>query len=193
MPLVHHLVRDDEVVLGVHRRLNIVANDAGSTAAGAHGAGIRIGQRHLVVRGIVDLLGHALQELHLIAKTGDLLPDLLDPLGNVAVLTVGAVEGGKVAIDARLDLLDPLCRLVCGVIAVPIVHCFELAAVDSDNRLGEQAEVPAQHDELAAYRPDRWAVVRPKVRDGFEVRSQPSGQPYQLDLRCASRSRRRLD
>jgi len=38
----HDLMRDDQVMLGIHRRLHVVANDA--TLAVLHRAGVRIGQ-----------------------------------------------------------------------------------------------------------------------------------------------------
>ena len=47
---VGHLMRDDQVMLGVDGDLHIVADDAGAAAAGRHRAGIGIGQRDLLVR-----------------------------------------------------------------------------------------------------------------------------------------------
>ena len=69
-----------------------------------------------------------------------------------------------------------------GEVLVAGVHRLELAAVDSGHRMGEQIQLPAQRDELAARRPDRRAVVLPEVGDGLEVRRQAPGQPHQLDV-----------
>ncbi len=41
MPTVRHLMGDDQMMLGVHRDLHIVADDAGAAAAGRHRAGCR--------------------------------------------------------------------------------------------------------------------------------------------------------
>ena len=48
--------------------------------------------------------------------------------------------------------------------------------------MGEQAQPAAEHDELAAHRPDGLAVVLPEVGDGLEVRRQPPGQPHHLHI-----------
>ena len=62
---IGHLVRHDEMVLGLHRHLDVVADNAGALAAGGHGAGIRIGERDLLVGRGLHLLLHLLQRLHL--------------------------------------------------------------------------------------------------------------------------------
>jgi hypothetical protein len=61
--------------------------------------------------------------------------------------------------------------------------------------MGEQIEPPAQRDELATGRPDRWTVVLSKVRDGLEVRHQSTGQPHlrNIALRLAFQPATRRD
>ncbi len=49
-PDVAHFMRDDQMMLGVDGDLDIVAHDTGTSAARCHRAGIRIGQRCLLVR-----------------------------------------------------------------------------------------------------------------------------------------------
>src|SRR4029434_10779393 len=63
-----------------------------------------------------------------------------------------------------------------------VVHRLELAAIDGHNRLGEQVELAAQHDELAAYLADRPPIVLAEVGDRLEVRHQASRQPHELDV-----------
>ena len=41
---VGDFVGDDQMVLGIHRGLDVVADHSGASATGGHGAGIRIGQ-----------------------------------------------------------------------------------------------------------------------------------------------------
>ena len=84
------------MVLGVDGDLHIVADDAGALAAGRHRTGVGIGQRDLLVGRGLDLLAHLLQGLHLPAQAGDLLlqADRLG-LGDIAVLTVGAVQAAR--------------------------------------------------------------------------------------------------
>ena len=43
-------MRDDQMMFGVDGDLDVVADDTGAAAAGRHRAGIRIGQRDLLVR-----------------------------------------------------------------------------------------------------------------------------------------------
>jgi len=144
MAQVGHLVRYDQVVLGVYGGLHIVADHARAPSAGRHGARIRIGQRDLLVRRSLDLLLHRLQGLHLTAKAGDLLGDLLGPgLGDVTVLAIGMVQGRQVTGDAGVHLLHPLGDLGHSVVLVAVVDRLELAAVDGDDGLGEQVQPAA--------------------------------------------------
>jgi hypothetical protein len=93
----------------------------------------------MIGRGL-DLCGHLLQELHLAAQARDLLPDLVNPrLRGVAGFAIGTIKRSKVALNATLDLFDPLGRLVLCVISIPVVHCFEFASVDCNGRLSKQA------------------------------------------------------
>ena len=76
----------------------------------------------------------------------------------------------------------PLADLGHREVLVAIVHRLELAAVDGNNGAGEQAQLAAQHHELATHRPDRRAIVPAEVGDRLEVGHQPPGQPHQLDI-----------
>src|SRR6202035_5008725 len=80
------------------------------------------------------------------------------------------------------DLLHAPLHLGAGEIAVSVVHRFELAAIDRDDRLREQVQLTAQHDELAAYSADGRAVVLAEIGDRLEVRHQSAGQPHEFDI-----------
>jgi hypothetical protein len=86
-----------------------------------------------------------------------------------------------VSIEAACGVEPPL-HLGRGEVLVTVVHRLELAAVNGDDRFGEQIEPLAQHDELPAYLADRRTIVFAEVGNGLEVRHQPSGQPHQFDV-----------
>jgi hypothetical protein len=93
-PDVGHLMRDDQMVLGVDGDLDIVTDDAGTSAAGRHRAGIGIGQRDLLVRHDEHLHLENLKTLHLLLQLLDLLLQAaglgFERLGRL--LPVGGVE-----------------------------------------------------------------------------------------------------
>jgi hypothetical protein len=57
--------------------------------------------------------------------------------GDIALFAVGPVQSRQVTHDAGVDLLDPLADLGHREVLVAIVHSFELAAVDRNNRTSE--------------------------------------------------------
>ncbi|MNH18467.1 hypothetical protein D3C79_781700 [compost metagenome] len=67
-------------------------------------------------------------------------------------------------------------------IAVAVIHGFEFAAVDGDDRLGEEIEVAAKYNELPADTANGFTIVSAKVGNRFEVRRQSACQPHQLDI-----------
>jgi hypothetical protein len=77
-PAVRDFVGDNHVVLGIHRRLHVVAHDTGTVAAGRHRAGIRIGQRDLPIRARLHLFAHLFELLHLGPDRLDLVLQMLD-------------------------------------------------------------------------------------------------------------------
>lgn len=50
MTEIHDLVRDNEMMFGIHRDLNVLADDTSAPTAGFHGARVGIRQRELFVR-----------------------------------------------------------------------------------------------------------------------------------------------
>src|ERR1700730_9669057 len=79
-------------------------------------------------------------------------------------------------------MLASTCSIRRWIEAFVGVPRLELAAVDGGDGMGEQTQLPAQSDELAAGPPDRRAIVLPEVRDGLEVRRQTPAQPHYLDV-----------
>ena len=136
-------MRDDQMMCGVDGNLDVVANDTGATAAGRHRAGIRIGQRYLLVRCGEHLHLENLEPLHLLLQHRDLLFQTARPgLERLGwFLPVGGVELLQIARDALLNLRHAPLHLGACEVLVAVVHRLELAAVNRHAGLREQADV----------------------------------------------------
>ena len=183
MPLVHYIVRDNQMVVAVDRRLHVVTDDAGPAAARCHRARIRIGQRYLLVGSFREFLADSLELPHLFANGGDLLLELLHPLlGDQGGIAVGAVKLGQIPSDALFEVLPSRFELVRSEVLVPVVHRLELAPVDHCQRLPEQPDLTAKLDKLRADFADPRAIVAAEVGDRFKVRCQTPREPDQLQV-----------
>src|SRR5690625_1300172 len=89
---------------------------------------------------------------------------------------------GQISVDTGFDLFDTPLDLAAGEIAIATVDGLELTAVDRDQRLREQVESTAQHDELTTYPADCRAVVLAELRDCLEIRGQPTRQPHEFNI-----------
>lgn len=127
---------DDEVARHVHHRLHVVADHARAAPAGGHRAGIRIGQRDLLVFGRTHLVSDRAQLAHLSPKLGDLgLQVLRAARENGSGFAIGPIELGKVVSDAVLELLRTRLELAFGEVLVPGVRRLEHAAVDGHDHV----------------------------------------------------------
>src|SRR5207237_8811825 len=72
-PNVGHLMRDDQMMRNINSDLDVVAHDTGAPPARRHRAGIRIGQRYLLVRCGEHTSLEGAKALHLLFQLGDLL------------------------------------------------------------------------------------------------------------------------
>src|SRR5246500_2722894 len=97
-------------------------------------------------------------------------------------LAVGGVELAHVARHALFNLLLAALDLALREVVVATVHGLELAAVDGNAGLRQQAHLAAQLDELRANLLDRGTIVPAEVGDGFVIRREPSGQPHHLEI-----------
>ena len=138
-------MRDDQVGVGVNRALDVVAHHAAVPGAGRHGAGVRVCQGDLAVRGIGQSLVHHLQP-------GDLLPDaavaaaeVLHALGPCLafLLTVDAHHLVDVAFDVGLQMRQAIGDLPLGEVPIAVVDGLELAAVDGNAVALQQADPAA--------------------------------------------------
>ncbi|MCY1233799.1 hypothetical protein D9M72_463560 [compost metagenome] len=180
---VRDLVRHDQVILRIDRRLDVVAHKSRALGLRDHRTGIGIGGRALSIRLVLQLLLGFVELAHLIAQLADLVLQSLGLGFDLCRLrAVRRFQRVEVALDALLDLLLARINLGWRDVAVPAVHCLELAAVDGHDGLGEQLELTAHADEALADIADADAVVVTKVGDGLEVRSESAGEPHQLDV-----------
>ena len=156
---VGHLMRDDQMMLGVDRDLDVVADDTGALAARRHRAGIGICQRYLLVRCGEHFHLENLETLHLLLQLLDLLFQAarlgLERLGRL--LPVGSVELLQIARDALLDLRHASVHLGAREVLIAVVHRLELAAVDRDAGFREQGLI-VRHSAMKRAHTSRMAV-----------------------------------
>src|SRR6267143_5383935 len=96
--------------------------------------------------------------------------------------SVGGVELAHVARHALFDVLLAALDLALREVVVATVHGLELAAVDSNAGLRQQAHLAAQLDEPRTDLPDGGAVVFAEIGDGFVIRNEPSRQPHHFQI-----------
>ena len=181
---IRYLVRDDQMVLGVDRRLHIVADDAGAAPAGRHRAAVGIGERNLLIGRGQNLLLDSRQLRHFRSQLLEFLfvTHLLQRDDFRWILPVGGVELCQIACHALLQLLAPALDFRLREVLVAVIHCFELAAIDRDAGRREQSHLAAHLDEARADFFDRRPFVLAEIGDRLEVRRQPAQEPHNLDV-----------
>jgi hypothetical protein len=98
------------------------------------------------------------------------------------LLPIGRVKLAQIARDTLLQLGTSPFHLRSREVLVPIVHGFELAAIDGDARPREKAHLTAEFDEARTYLAKRQAIVFAEVRDRLVIRCEPTQQPHDLDI-----------
>ena len=191
MAEVGDFMRHDDVAVRVDGSLQVVAGKARALAVRRHGARVRVGQRDLAVGRSLDLARHGLQLAHLPAeRLYSLVQARRAHLGDVHLLPIGSVELVQVALDARLDLRQVKENRGSRIVLVARVHGLEPAAVHRHHPAGDQANLPAQDDELLAGGTDSLAVVAPEVRDWDRTADLPRITIPTLVRRWPATSRR---
>lgn len=97
-------------------------------------------------------------------------------------LPVGCVELAQITRDARLQLGAPPLHLCTREVLVPVVHSFELAAVDSDARRGEKTYLATEFDNTRAHLAKSATIVLAEIGNRLVVRDQPTQQPHNFDV-----------
>ena len=94
------------------------------------------------------------------------------------LLPVGGVELLQIARNALLNLCLPSIHLGAGEVLVAVVHRLELAPVNRDACLRQQAHGAAEGDKPSADLPDGPTVVLAEVGNRLVIRSKAPGEPH---------------
>lgn len=89
-------------------------------------------------------------------------------LGHFGCCPIRRIRRRQKTVNALLDLLHARLHFALSEVTVAIIDGFECAAVDGDDRLGEEIEVAAKHYELAADAANGFVVVLAKFSDGLK-------------------------
>src|SRR5260370_30833219 len=134
---------NNEMMLGVHGTLHIVADYPAASATRGHRSRIGISQRDLLVLGLHHLSVQSVQALYLLAQRCNLLVEPRDlGLRYCFALAIGAIKLREVTGNAFVNLRQPPLHLGLREVSVPRVACPELAAVDRHARLAEHFTAP---------------------------------------------------
>ena len=178
-------VSDDEVVLDFNGALNVVADGSRGLAGSLHRARVGIGERDLRVFLLCEPRLDGFHALDFLFEPADFVFEMRAFEFRGLRLAVSDFKLRQVALDACLDLFQPLGHLGLREVPVARVDRFELAAVDGDSRGGEQARASAHHNELPAHFADGRAVMFAEIGDGLEVWREAARQPHRLDIALA--------
>src|SRR5947209_6256306 len=105
-----------------------------------------------------------------------------------AVFAASASDGScRSAVSSWLRYratLSSICarRRCAREVLVPVVDRLELAAVDRDARLRQQADRAAKRHELRAYLADRRPVILAEIGNRLVIRNKPTGEPHDFNV-----------
>jgi len=175
---------NDQVMIGIHSDLHVVADDARAAAAGCHRATVGVGQRYLLVGRSQHLLLVDGKLAHLLLHLRQLLLESRHLRGQRfgRLLPVGGVKLAQIAGNALLQLGTPPLHLCPREVPVPVVHGLELAAIDGNARRREKAHLTAKLNEARTDLAEPQAVVLAEVRDRLVIRHEPAQQPHDFDI-----------
>jgi hypothetical protein len=181
---VRHLVRHDQMMLGIDRDLHIVAHHTRAAAACRHRATVGICERDLLVGRGEHLFLVSLKLPHFVFQLRKLLfePRRLRYKRLRWLLPVGRVKLAQISRHALLKLRTPPLHLRAREVLVVVVDCLELAAVDGDARRGEKTHLAAELDKARAHLAKGATIVLAKIGNRLVVRDQPTQQPHDFDV-----------
>src|SRR5450830_1182690 len=98
------------------------------------------------------------------------------------LLPIRTIELLQIARDALLDLRHAPVHLGAREVPVAVVHSLELAAIDRDAGLREQAQGTTERNKPGADLPDSAAAVLAEVGNRLVIGSKPTRQPHHLNV-----------
>jgi hypothetical protein len=98
------------------------------------------------------------------------------------LLQVGGIELRKIARDTLLQLGAAPFYLRASKVLIAVVHRLELASINRNARLREQAHPATHFDKLHADLLDRWPIILAKVGNGLVIGDKSARQPHHLDI-----------
>jgi hypothetical protein len=181
------LVLGDQLVLHINRKLGVVADaDLGHAR---HGTGIRIGQRDLVLAGLVQFIKQRLVAIPLAFDRCDLFREfaIADvravPIATgFLLLRITLIKPPHVIRQFLVSFVDELGQRTLCEVAILVVHRLDAGSIDGQKLSSEQIELPAQDDELPEHLPESRPVHTAEIGDSAEVRLQVPQQPDHLDI-----------
>ena len=168
--LAVNLLFGDQVVLGVHRDLRVVAH--GDPCRGVHRTRVRIRKGQLRFAALVQRLAVPLQSRLLLPHRRDLRLEMRNGVvcSIAIVLRVGFVHLLEVLFKTPVNALQLSLQRGPREVAVTVVHRLDARAVNGDQLASEQVEFTAQTHKLPKYLPERIPIVAAEIRDRLEVR-----------------------
>lgn len=181
--LVALLLLGDKRVLHIDGELDVVADtDLGHTR---HGAGIRIGQRYLVLAAAVQLVQQRLVAISLAFDRRDLPRHAAArtvAAGRLLLVSIALVEALHIIGQLFICFANELRERSPREVAILVVHRLDPGAIDGQKLTAEQVELPAQNDELPEHLAESRPVDPSEIGNGAKVRLQMPEQPDHLDV-----------
>ena len=170
--MVGHFLFDDQLVLGVDRDLNVVADS--DARVRRHGAAVGIGQGYLVFARAFELLQHGVVLTALLAQSLDLLGEIFHPRAARRLFRgVALVEPLEVLGQPLVGRLDEFLQRIAGEISILVVDRLDAGPVHRQQFASDQVELAQQREltntDLKAVRLSarKSAMV---LKSGFSVR-----------------------
>ncbi|MBS1170729.1 MAG: hypothetical protein H6R01_1647 [Burkholderiaceae bacterium] len=168
--IIGDLMGHNQMVCRINGSLNVVTHQT-TTCAGSHGASIRIGQRDLFNRRLFQTLLNLLEFHHLCLHGLDLLVKTSRScFGNIRRLAIRSIECIHVTLDTLVNLRKAFCNLALREVAIMCINRLELAAVDCDHCICEQANLSTKNNKLSANAANPGSIIPAKICNGLEIR-----------------------
>jgi hypothetical protein len=178
--LVRDLLLRNQLVVGIHRNLHVVAN--GNMRVGCHRPAVGVSQRDLILSGPIRLRQHRLASFASLPHRGNFLRQMLDlRTAGLLLSSIARVEALRVVIellvasainsvsDARVKLRS---LLLTALIRVP--------STANSSRPNRSSCLRSKQHELAEHWAEGFAVVAAEVGDRLEVWLEMPQQPDHL-------------